>query len=88
LLTAVVIDEVDGKDAKSMRRVLVIGAMSEDHRVRVLWWPAYPTGAPEKRWQELGSVQELLGEEAKGAAADTRARATPVAHKSRASSRG
>lgn len=88
LLTAVVIDEVDGKDPKSMRRVLVIGAMSEDHRVRVLGWPAYPTGAPEKRWKELGSVQELLDEEAKGAAANTRARATPVANKSRASSSG
>jgi hypothetical protein len=77
LLTAVVIDQVEGEDLKSMRRDLVIGAMSEDHRVRILRWPAYPTGAPEKRWKELGSVQDLLGEEATGAAANTRARAAP-----------
>jgi hypothetical protein len=67
LLTAVVIDQVDGTDRKGMRQDLVIGAMSEDHRVRILCWPAYPSGAPEKRWKELGSVQELLSEEAKGA---------------------
>jgi hypothetical protein len=73
----VVIDQVEGEDLKSMRRDLVIGAMSEDHRVRILRWPAYPTGAPEKRWKELGSVQDLLGEEATGAAANTRARAAP-----------
>ena len=77
LLTAVVIDQVEGEDLKSMRRDLVIGAMSEDHRVRILRWPAYPTGAPEKRWKELGSVQDLLGEEATGAAVNTRARAAP-----------
>jgi hypothetical protein len=65
LLTAVVIDQLDGKDSKKTRRELVIGAMSEDHRVRMLRWPDYPDGSPETRWKELGSVQELLagGEE-------------------------
>jgi hypothetical protein len=65
LLTAVVIGQVDGKDSKSMRRDLIIGAMSEDHCVRILCWSAYPNGAPERRWKELGPVQELLSEDAK-----------------------
>ena len=55
-----VIDQVDGKDSKKTRRELVIGAMSEDHRVSMLRWPDYPDGSPETRWKELGSVQELL----------------------------
>jgi hypothetical protein len=60
LLTVVVMDRIDGKDAKSSRRDLVIAAMGEDHSVRVLRWQDYPAGSPEKRWQELGSVQDLL----------------------------
>ncbi len=85
LLTAVVIDQADGKDAKGMRRDLVIGVLSEDHRVRILRWPDYPTGAPETRWKELGPVQELLAEDAIDAAAGTRGASRPARKRSRAS---
>jgi len=60
LLTAVVIDQIDGNNTKSRHRDLIIGAMSEDRRVRTLRWPDYPAGAPDGRWEELGTVQDLL----------------------------
>ena len=86
MLTAVVIEGLDGKDAKRMRRDLVIGAMSEDHRVRILRWPGYPAGAPERRWEELGPVQELLTQGGKEAAAKTRGAPRRAASKRRATS--
>lgn len=86
LLTAVAIDQLAGKEGRSMRRDLVIAAMSEDHRVRMIRWPDYPAGAPETRWKELGSVQELVVEEAKSAAGRSRGTPKKAAPKRRASS--
>ncbi|HEX6604544.1 MAG TPA: hypothetical protein VF027_06670, partial [Sphingomicrobium sp.] len=60
LLTAVIADQPDGKDPKKVRRDLMIAAMGEDRAVRLLRWPDYPAGSPETRWQDLGSVQDLL----------------------------
>ena len=59
-LTAAVIDRIEGKDAKSLRRDVVIGAMSTDRQVRTLRWPDYPSGPADRRWQEAGSLQDLL----------------------------
>jgi hypothetical protein len=60
LLTAVIHDQPGGKDPKAIRRDLMIAAMGEDRSVRLLRWRDYPSGSPEKRWEELGSVQDLL----------------------------
>lgn len=78
LLTTVFIDQPDGKNRKTLRRDLVIGAMSEDNRVRVLRWQGYPAGQPETRWKELGSVQDLLAEDTKGASVKMRGESRPT----------
>jgi hypothetical protein len=87
LLTSVVIDQHEGKDRKSRRRDLVIGAMSEDYRVQILRWPNYPMGQPEARWKELGSVQDLLVEDSEDAIVKTRPASRKATSKRRASSK-
>lgn len=59
LLTTAVFDRADGK-GRGRTRDVVVGALGEDHTVRVLRWPNYPSGTPESRWEELGPLQELL----------------------------
>lgn len=58
LVTAALFDRGDGKGRGSGD--LVIGALGEDHTVRVLRWPNYPVGAAESRWEELGPIQQLM----------------------------
>jgi hypothetical protein len=59
MLTAAVVERIDGKDRETMHRDLVIGAMNAAHEVQMLVWPDYPEGAPA-RWQELGPLQGLM----------------------------
>lgn len=58
LLTIAVFDR-PADNARRGRQDVVIGALGEDHTVRVLRWPDYPAGAPEGRWEELGPLQDL-----------------------------
>jgi hypothetical protein len=60
LLTAAFLDQEGGKSRQRGQAGLVIGAMSEDHHVRILRWPDFPGGSPKKGWEELGPLQELL----------------------------
>jgi hypothetical protein len=60
LLTAAFIEQKSGKSRERGHAGLVIGAMSEDHLVRILRWPDFPGGSPKERWEELGPLQELL----------------------------
>jgi hypothetical protein len=39
---------------------LVIGAMSDDDRIRLLRWPNFPEGRPADGWEDAGSLQDLF----------------------------
>ena len=60
-LSTAMTEEVDAK-SRSTARTLIIAAMSEDMSVRLLRWPDYPSGVPAQRWENVGSVQDLLVE--------------------------
>jgi len=65
---------------------LVLGAMGEDHLVRILRWPGFPAGAP-RNWEELGPLQELLTPGADSRPARSRQRASAGSPKPRRGSR-
>ena len=50
----------DVKGSTRVRQDLFIGMMDDARQVRMLRWSDYPEGAPESRWQELGTLQDLL----------------------------
>lgn len=58
LLTAAVFERANSKGRGRIGQDVVIGALDEDHAVRVLRWSDYPAGAPEGRWEELGLLQD------------------------------
>ena len=60
---------------------VVIGALDEDHHVRVMRWPDYPRGQPEGKWEDLGPLQELVTGKRGRKAAATKAPAKPASRK-------
>jgi hypothetical protein len=82
-LSTAMTEEVDAKSG-STAGSLIIAAMSEDMSVRVLRWPDYPSGAPGQRWENVGSVQDLLAETSPGRKTDRpRAKAQKAPSRSR-----
>lgn len=59
LLTAAAFGRTDGKGVRGVHDV-VIGALGQDHIVRILRWPGYPEGSPTGRWEEMGPLQDLV----------------------------
>jgi hypothetical protein len=66
LLTVIEMSQASSGRRKPASRDLVVGVMREDRQVFILRWTDYPAAAPEPRWQELGTLQDLLVAEEAG----------------------